>query len=127
MAGQRRLRILSRLIGVEGPDLETKRLCEVCAEVTVMTGAGIMLMSGDMPRGSVCTTNAVSAVLEELQYAREACMDAPTGRTDARTRSGRSQEGPVAAFSGPAVQAGARAVSASRPSRRSQYRGRWIP
>lgn len=78
-----------------------------------MTGAGIMLMSGDMPRGSVCTTNAVSAVLEELQYTlgEGPCMDAY------------QQGGPVLepdladpkrprwlAFSGPALQAGARAV-----------------
>ena len=69
---------LSRLIGAERPDLETKRLCEVCAEVTMMSGAGIMLMSGDMPRGSVCTTNPVSARLEELQFSlgEGPCVDA---------------------------------------------------
>jgi hypothetical protein len=113
VTGQRRLRILSRLIGPERPDLETKRLCEVCAEVTIMSGAGIMLMSGDMPRGSVCTTNSVSALLEELQFSlgEGPCVDA------------HSQGAPVLepdladprvsrwlAFSGPALQAGARAV-----------------
>ena len=44
MTGERRLRILARLLGNETPELETKRLCEVCAEVTGMSGAGIMLM-----------------------------------------------------------------------------------
>jgi hypothetical protein len=33
-----------------------------------MTGAGIMLMSADVPRRSVCTTNEVSALVEQLQY-----------------------------------------------------------
>ena len=40
MVGERRRRILSRLIGSGAPELETKRLCEVCVEVTD-TGIGI--------------------------------------------------------------------------------------
>ena len=78
MAGERRLRIL-RLLGELGEHAPTtKRLCEVCAEATEMTGAGIMLMSGDVPRGSVCTTNNVSAALGELRYAlgEGPCVDA---------------------------------------------------
>jgi hypothetical protein len=113
VAVQRRLQILRQLIGLEGPNLETKRLCEVCAEVTMMSGAGIMLMSGDMPRGSVCTTNGVSAMLEELQYSlgEGPCIDAfqqggPVLEPDlAEPRTPR-----WLAFSGPAIQAGARAV-----------------
>ena len=69
MAGERRLRILNRLVGDAAPELETRRLCEVCAEVTDMTGAGLMLMSGDVPRGSVCTTNEVSAHIEQWRDA----------------------------------------------------------
>ena len=78
MAGERRLRILTRLVGGTAPKGETKRLCEVCAEVTGMSGAGIMLMSGDVARGSVCTTNTVSALIEELQYTlgEGPCVDA---------------------------------------------------
>ncbi|MGI8758853.1 MAG: hypothetical protein ACR2K0_06060, partial [Acidimicrobiales bacterium] len=64
MAGERRLRILTKLVGSTAPELETTRLCEVCAEVTGMSGAGIMLVSGDVPQGSVCTTNEVSALVE---------------------------------------------------------------
>jgi len=43
-----------------------------------MSGAGIMLMSGDVPRGSVCTTNEVSDVVEQLQYGlgEGPCVDA---------------------------------------------------
>ena len=68
MASERRIRILTRLAAHGAPELETRRLCEVCAEVTGMTGAGIMLMSGELPRGSVYTTNKVSALVEQLQY-----------------------------------------------------------
>jgi len=43
-----------------------------------MTGAGIMLMSGDAPRGSVCSSNEVSALIEDLQYTvgEGPCIDA---------------------------------------------------
>ena len=49
MAGGRLLRILAQL--EEGTSAETAsaRLCEGCAYVMAMTGAGIMLMSGDVP------------------------------------------------------------------------------
>ena len=76
--GDRRRRILARLVGNGSEALETKRLCVVCAEITGMTGAGIMLMSGDVPQGSICTTNPVSARIEQLQYelGEGPCVDA---------------------------------------------------
>ena len=113
MAGERRLKILDRLVGPGTPGLETKRLCDVCAEVTGMSGAGIMLMSGDVPRGSVCTTNEVSALIEELQFdARRGALRRrlPPRSAGPRTRSGRSPTPRWLAFSGPAIHAGARAV-----------------
>jgi hypothetical protein len=33
-----------------------------------MSGAGIMLISDDLPRGSVCSTDEVARAIEELQY-----------------------------------------------------------
>jgi GAF domain-containing protein len=111
--GPRRLQILGQLVGDGGPEPGTGRLCEVCAEVTAMSGAGIMLMSGDLPQGSVCTTNDVSDLVERLQFAlgEGPCVDAYR------------QERPVLepdlvepatlrwpAFTGPAVEAGVRAV-----------------
>jgi hypothetical protein len=41
-------------------------------------GAGVMLMSGDIPRGSLCSTNEVSHLIEELQYTlgEGPCVDA---------------------------------------------------
>jgi GAF domain-containing protein len=85
----------------------------VCAEVTGMTGAGIMLMSGDVAQGSLCTTNDVSARIEELQFelGEGPCVDAfhqdrPVLEPDlAAPRTPR-----WVAFSGPAVEAGARAI-----------------
>jgi hypothetical protein len=43
-----------------------------------MTGAGIMLMWDDIPAGSVCTTDAVSDLIEQLQYSlgEGPCIDA---------------------------------------------------
>ena len=78
MTGDRRLRILARLAGEQARGLETARLCRVCAEVTAMSGAGIMLMEGDVPHGSLCTTNDVSALIEQLQYdlGEGPCVDA---------------------------------------------------
>jgi hypothetical protein len=113
VAGERRRRILARLVGDGAPELETKRLCEACAEVTGTSGAGIMLMSGDIPRGSLCTTNEVSALIEQLQYGlgEGPCVDAyhqdrPVLEPDlAQPRTRR-----WLAFTGPAIEAGVRAV-----------------
>jgi hypothetical protein len=72
-----------------------------------------MLMSGEVPRGSICTTNAVSALIEQLQYTlgEGPCVDAyhhdrPVFEPDlAKPRALR-----WIAFRGPALEAGARAV-----------------
>jgi GAF domain-containing protein len=112
VAGERRLRILS-LLASGGADLTTARLCEVSVEVTAVSGAGIMLMSGDVAHGSVCTSNEVSALIERLQFAlgEGPCLDAF------------HQDRPVLepdlvhpvmarwlAFSGPAIEAGVRGI-----------------
>ena len=78
-----------------------------------MTGAGIMLMSGDIPRGSLCTTNGVSALIEQLQDAlgEGPCVDAfTTDRPVIEPDLARPATLRWPAFSGPAVEAGARAV-----------------
>jgi hypothetical protein len=112
VAGERRLRILSRLIDA-APGGETKRLCEVCAEVTRMSGAGIMLMSDDVARGSVCTTNGVSALIEQLQYelGEGPCVDAHRhGRPVLEPDLAHPATSRWVAFAGPAVEAGVGAV-----------------
>jgi hypothetical protein len=83
------------------------------ADVVGLTGAGIMLMSGERPRGSVCSSNQVSALIEELQFTlgEGPCVDAyhqarpvlePDLAEPAATR--------WLAFTPPAVAAGARAA-----------------
>jgi len=54
------------------------RLCAVCPRVLGVNGAGIMLMSGDIPRGSLGTTDEVSQLIEDLQYTlgEGPCVDA---------------------------------------------------
>ncbi|HTX84868.1 MAG TPA: GAF and ANTAR domain-containing protein [Streptosporangiaceae bacterium] len=85
----------------------------MCPRIVGVDGAGVMLMSGDMPRGSLCTTNAVSHLIEELQYTlgEGPCVDAyqhdqvvsePDLADPGTTR--------WPAFAPPALQAGVRAV-----------------
>jgi hypothetical protein len=111
--GERRLRLLSLLSSTEAPELETKHLCRVCVDVTGTTGGGVMLMSGDVPRGAVCTTDDVSARIEDLQYelGEGPCIDA---YNQDRPVLEPDLEHPAAvrwlAFAGPALEAGARAV-----------------
>jgi GAF domain len=112
MPDDRLLRILSRLAAVDGVG-EATRLCVVCAEITAMSGAGIMLMSGGQPQGSVCTTNAVSTQIEELQYTlgEGPCIDAhrqhvPIAEPDLADPATIRWS----AFARSAVDAGARAV-----------------
>jgi hypothetical protein len=113
VTGDRRLRILEQLNGNDEIGLVSKRLCEVSALVTEATGAGIMLMSGDHPRGSLCTTDEVSALIEDLQFTfgEGPCVDAY--RTDFPVQEPDLVHPEVSrwmAFSGPAIEAGARAV-----------------
>jgi hypothetical protein len=72
-----------------------------------------MLMSDDAPRGSLCTSNSVSALIEQLQYdlGEGPCVDAcrddvPVSEPDLALPATPRW----VAFTGPAVAAGARAV-----------------
>jgi hypothetical protein len=108
----RRLELLSRVIAPSG-DFDPKRLCEVCVEVTATSGAGIMLVSGDVPRGALCATNEVSALIEELQFSlgEGPCVDAySAGRPVMEPDLAEPAVARWLAFSGPAVAAGVRAV-----------------
>ena len=113
MPAEHRIRLLSQLAGRGAFGFDTNRLCEVCAEVTGMTGAGIMLMSGDIPQGTVCTSDEVSALIEQLQYTlgEGPCVDAynhdlPVVEPDLAN----PEELRWIAFAEPALAAGAGAV-----------------
>jgi hypothetical protein len=109
----RLLRILTHLHAVSEQSGEIERLCEVSADIVEMSGAGILVMSNDHPSSSMCSSNAVSARIEELQFTtgEGPCVDAfrhsrPVLEPDLNK--------PVtlrwSAFGPPAVAAGARAV-----------------
>ena len=113
MTGGRRRRFLAELEAGSAADITAVVLCGVCRNVTGMSGAGIMLMSGDLPLGSIGTTGTVSALIEDLQYTlgEGPCVDAyqlgvPVLEPDLAD--------PVVprwqAFTGPALDAGVRAV-----------------
>jgi hypothetical protein len=85
----------------------------MCAEILSVTGAGVMLMSGDVPRGAVCSSDDVSTLIEDLQFTlgEGPCVDAyhhdrPMLEPDLAAPAVERWM----AFAGPAVAAGARAV-----------------
>jgi hypothetical protein len=67
MAADRLLRVLAALTDGDGP-WSAVRLCVACPEIVGVDAAGVMQMSGDIRRGSLCSTDQVSHLIEELQY-----------------------------------------------------------
>jgi hypothetical protein len=111
--GERLLRILERMQAGDTSGPGAARLCDACADVMGMTGAGIMLMSGDVARGSVCRSNEVSGLIEDLQYTlgEGPCVDAY--EQDQPVLEPRLADPEVqrwTAFTPPALDAGAEAV-----------------
>jgi hypothetical protein len=114
VAGERLVRILALFeAGRDGRGGATPTLCEVSVLATAMTGAGVMLMSGAVPGGSLCSSNEVSALIEEIQYTlgEGPCVDAyhqdrPVAEPDLADPEVPRWLG----FTPPAVAAGARAV-----------------
>ena len=85
----------------------------MCPQVAEVTGAGIMLMSGDLPRGSLGTTNGVSQLIEELQYTlgEGPCVDAyQQDRVVAEPDLADPVTGRWVAFTPPVLRAGVRAL-----------------
>jgi GAF domain-containing protein len=113
MAGDRLLRILAELSSGWTSEAEPARLCELCANISFMSGAGIMLMTGDTQQGSVCSSNPVSALIEELQFTlgEGPCVDAHRDDRPVAEADLANPDMPRwLAFAPPAVAAGARAV-----------------
>jgi len=113
VAGERRTRILSRLVGLGTPDFDMQWLCQVSAEVTCMSAAGIMLMSGDGSGGSSWASDSQCTFIEHLQLTlgQGPCIDAyqqdrPVLEPDLAEPSSPRWLG----FTGPAVAAGVQAV-----------------
>ena len=111
MPAERLLRILVLLSAAATAG--ERRLCDVAAEVTAMSGAGVMLLAEGRPQASICTTDRVSSLIEELQYTlgEGPCLDAHrTGTVTAEPDLAGTGSGRWTAFSPPAISAGARAV-----------------
>lgn len=114
MAANDRLNQILGALAADGAESwSAERLCTVCPDIVGVDGAGVMLMSGDVPRGSLCATDAVSHRIEDLQYTlgEGPCVDAY--RQD-RVVAEPDLAEPVMrrwhAFTPPALEAGARAV-----------------
>ena len=113
MPGERLERILAELSAGGADAWSSAWLCGACPEIVGVNGAGVMLMSGDIPTGSLCTSDKVSHLIEELQYTlgEGPCVDA--FRQD-RVVAEPDLADPVArrwlAFTPPALAAGVRAV-----------------
>src|ERR1700726_3410366 len=70
-------------VAASGDAWSAARLCVACPGIVQVDGAGVMLMSGDIPRGSLCSSDEVSQLIEELQYTlgEGPCVDAYTQDT----------------------------------------------
>ncbi len=76
MAAERLARILALLAADDRPS--GRRLCEVAAEATAMSGAGIALLTAGGAQASLGATDSVSSLIEDLQYTlgEGPCIDA---------------------------------------------------
>ncbi|MEY2401842.1 MAG: hypothetical protein QOJ08_1953 [Ilumatobacteraceae bacterium] len=113
MSGKRQSQILSEIVGCVSPEFEAERLCEICADLTGSSGAGIMMMSDDVPWVSLNTFDPVTARIEELQSTlREGpCVDAhQRGLPVLEPDLDEPDTLRWPAFSAPAVEVGVRAV-----------------
>lgn len=115
MASERRQRLVALLsAGDQGP-ISARQLCENAKAVLGVDGTGVMLMSKDVAYGSLCTTNDVSELIEELQYSlgEGPCIDA---YNQAQVIAEPDLADPAtvrwAAFAPPALHVGVRAVFA---------------
>ena len=112
VAGGRLHRLLAEL-SAGGSEWPAAQLCAVCPGILSVDGAGVMLMSGDIPRGSLCASDNVSKLIEDLQYTlgEGPCvdayhLDAVVAEPDLADPAARRW----IAFTPPALQAGVRAV-----------------
>ena len=60
--------IVKRVASHEVGGSETLVLCQLAAEITGASGAGIMLLSDQLARGSLCNTDGIAFYLDELQF-----------------------------------------------------------
>jgi hypothetical protein len=113
VAGDRLHRIYRLLAADSGDTWSSSRICAVCPPIVGVSGAGVMLMSGDIPRGSLCSTDAVSQLIEDLQYTlgEGPCIDAyQLDQVVTEPDLAQPETRRWVAFTAPALEAGVRAV-----------------
>lgn len=78
MAAERLTRVLSLVVAAGASPTTPGPLCQVAADLTRVTGAGIMVLADGTPQASLCSTGSISALIEELQYTfgEGPCIDA---------------------------------------------------
>jgi hypothetical protein len=106
-------RILGALADYGSEPWSAQRICGVCPDIVGVDGAGVMLMSGDVPSGSLCATDAVSHRIEDLQYTlgEGPCVDAyRQDRVVAEPDLAEPMMPRWQAFTPPALKAGVRAI-----------------
>jgi len=114
-AADRLSRIVAEYSADGGGVWSSRRLCEATRDIVDVSGAGVMLMSGDLPTGSLCTTNDVSHRIEDLQYTlgEGPCVDAHhQGRVVLEPDLAHPTTPRWLAFTQEAMEAGVRAVFA---------------
>ena len=115
MAADRLSRILAEVSAEGDGGWSSKRLCEATREIVGVSGAGVMIMAGELPTGSLCATNEVSDRIEELQFTlgEGPCVDAHhQGQVVLEPDLAQPGRPRWLAFTHQAVDAGARAVFA---------------
>jgi hypothetical protein len=113
VAGNRRARIVARIVAAGGGPSVPGPLCRVAADIIGLTGAGVMVLHDGVPQASLCSTGPVSALIEELQYTlgEGPCIDAyRTGTVIAEPDLATPATPRWPAFTPEALGAGARAV-----------------
>jgi len=108
-------RLRSELSTWRGRAVSSRQLCRACEDVLLASGAGVMLMLAGGAQWSLCTTDAASSLIEELEYSsgEGPCRDA---YRQARAVAEPDLANPVVprwpGFSPPALEAGVRGVFA---------------
>jgi hypothetical protein len=113
VAGDRRARIVARIVAAGGSPSAPGPLCQVAADIIGLTGAGVMVLHNGVPQASLCSTGPVAALIEELQYTlgEGPCIDAHrTGTVIAEPNLAAPATPRWPAFTSEALGAGARAV-----------------
>jgi hypothetical protein len=115
VSSDRLTRVLAALSGDGDERVTSARLCATTRDLVGVSGAGVMLMSGNVPGGSLGTTDEVSRLIEELQYTlgEGPCMDAHReNRVVSEPNLAGTGDARWVAFTPPVIEAGVRAVFA---------------